>query len=661
MWNLSVLLRQCLGAALLVFCCQVPAHSSSKAQSPSKPNVLLVTIDTLRPDHLGCYGYRRITTPNIDSLATDGIRFEKAFTPVPITLPAHAALLTGTYPLYNGMHDFSGNKLNPNQATLASVLKENGYTTGAVVASAVLDSRFGLNSGFDFYYDHFDFSRLLETNLDAMERPGNVVVDEALTWLARNSRKKFFFWLHLYDPHAPYRPPAPYSQQYRSQPYDGEIAFADAQLGRVLRFLKQQNLYRNTLIALAGDHGEGLGEHGEKTHGFFIYNSTLHIPLLLKMPAGRLQNVRGRNAVPVSLIDLAPTLLNILNIKAPPSVQGRNLLPALQGKSEQGGSDLYAESFLARLHFNWSELRGLQIGNYKFIETSKPELYDVAQDPGELRNLYESKKALATEYQRKLSQVVASHTPDRELAQQTGLDPALAERLKSLGYAAVAGGGTKQASSSQLSDPKDRIQLYELVSEAIEDSQHGRYDPSIQKLLTALNTEQNSVPIRYLLGINYFRKQEYANAITHFERVVELSPDYALATFQLGMSYAHIGNLDQAIRYLRRTLELDATNFSAAFNLGTAYLQQQKVAEALAAFRRAVEIYPGYAAGHQAIGRVLLHQGEIDAALSALQEAARLEPRDPVTHMALAKAYELKGLPQQAQDELEKARQLQTR
>jgi len=638
MWTFPVLHARLLSAVLVLLLCPYGGLAAAATRPSGKPNVLLITIDTLRSDHLGCYGYRQIKTPNIDGLARDGIRFEKAFTPVPITLPAHAALLSGTYPMYNGLHDFSGNKLNPAQPTLASVLKQNGYSTGAVVAAAVLDSRFGLNHGFDFYYDHFDFSRLLETNLDAMERPGNVVVDEALKWLGKNSGKKFFFWMHLYDPHAPYRPPTPYSQQYEARPYDGEIAFADAQVGRLLAFLKRQNLYNNTLIVLAGDHGEGLGEHGEKTHGFFVYNSTLHVPLLLKLPGNQALVAASPNRMPVTLVDVAPTVLGILKTAAPREMQGRNLQSSLRGKSTEGGSDLYAESFLARLHFNWAELRAIQIGNYKFIETTKPEFYDVDQDPREIKNLYDSKRALAAEYQRKLSQVVTQHTPDRQMAQETGLDPALAERLKSLGYAAVSGGAAKPVGSPAPPDPKDRIQLYELVSEAIEDSQHGRYDPSVEKLLKALAVEPESIPIRYLLGIDYYRKKEYANAIAQFKHVVERSPDYALATFQLGMSYAMAGNLDDAIANLRRTLELDDTNFSAAFNLGSAYLQQQKVPEALAAFERSVKIYPGYAAGHQAIGRVLLHQGQTDDALNALLEAARLEPRDPVTHMALAKA-----------------------
>src|SRR6266705_3153283 len=254
------------------------------AANPSSPNVVFITIDTLRPDHLGCYGDKQIRTPNIDALAADSTRFERAYTAVPVTLPSHTVIFTGTYPMLSGVHDFAANKLSPNQPTLASVLREEGYTTGAVIGSAVLDSRFGLNHGFDFYYDHFDFNRLQESNLDEMERPGNIVADVTLDWLSKNYQKKFFLWMHLYDPHYPYRPPAPYSEQYKDRPYDGEIAFADAQVGRLIRFLKDKNLYRNTVVVLAGDHGEGLGEHGEKTHGFFIYNATLRVPLILHLP-----------------------------------------------------------------------------------------------------------------------------------------------------------------------------------------------------------------------------------------------------------------------------------------------------------------------------------------------------------------------------------------
>jgi len=274
---------------ILILTALAPLHAPAQTSTKPTLNVVLITIDTLRADHVGCYGYKQIKTPNIDALAADGTRFDRAFAVVPVTLPSHTSILTGTYPMLSGMHDFSGNKLSRLQPTLASVLKQVGYRTGAVIAAAVLDSRFGLNQGFDFYYDHFDFNRLDEANLDEMERPGNLVADVALNWLekderARNPQKKFFLWMHLYDPHTPYHPPEPYAREYAALPYDGEIAFADEQVGRLVRFLKEKGIYQNTIIVLCGDHGEGLGEHGEKTHGFFIYNATMHVPLIIRLP-----------------------------------------------------------------------------------------------------------------------------------------------------------------------------------------------------------------------------------------------------------------------------------------------------------------------------------------------------------------------------------------
>jgi len=626
------------------------------ATAKSQPNVVIITIDTLRADHLGCYGYKQIRTPNIDALAAESARFERAYTPVPVTLPAHTAIFTGTYPTLSGMHDFSGNKLNATQPTLASVLKEQGYVTGAVVGSAVLDSRFGLNRGFDFYYDHFDFSRLQESNLEEMERPGNVVADVTLDWLSKNHAVKFFLWMHLYDPHYPYRPPPPYSEQYRDRPYDGEIAFADEQVGRLIAYLKANDLYRNTLIVLTGDHGESLGEHGEKTHGFFIYNATLHVPVIVHLPGTTVAR-----AVPdlANLADLMPTVLRALKLEVPAQVQGRSLLPLLAttpvdaGKSE----DLYAETFLPRLHFNWSELRAVETEKYHFIEAPKPELYDLTADPGETRNLYADKKAVSGELQARLSGMVRQYSADHELAEKTGLDPALMERLKSLGYAGFSGGSSSTATDKSLPDPKDRIQVYELISDAIAESQHGEYQASTDKLNAALKTEPTSVPVHYLLGLNYYRLHEFGKAVQEFQRVLQLSPDYELATFQLGLAYARTGDFDRAIEMLKRALELDGTNFSAAYNLGAAYLKKQKIPEAAAAFRQSITIYPEYAAGHRALGELLLYQGQADESLAELRLAVELDPRDPGSHAALAKTLSAKGMTAEADEETRKAQQ----
>src|SRR5229473_5917698 len=632
------------------------ASASAAAASPNAaPNVVVITIDTLRPDHLGCYGYKQIRTPNIDALATDGIRFERAYTSVPVTLPSHTAIFTGTYPIYSGMHDFAANKLNPTQPTLASVLKEHGYVTGAVIASAVLDSRFGLNRGFDFYYDHFDFSRLDEKNIDAMMRPGGEVVDRALGWLNGERQKPFLLWVHLYDAHHPYNPPPPYLQKYRSHPYDGGIAFVDAQVGRVVAYLKAKGIYNRTLIVVAGDHGEGLGEHGEKTHGFFIYESTLHVPLIFKLPAGVGQQKSVVNDS-ANLADLLPTVLELVGARRPNEVQGRSLVPSMAGKPEGIQAENYAETYLPRIHFNWSELRSIRYRQYHFIDAPRPELYDLSSDPRELKNLYTTQRAVANELRKRLGQLITRFTPasGEKTAETTGLDPALMERLKSLGYVAVAGGGDEVLSDRHLADPKDRVQVYELVSDALADSQRGNYSESIQKLQRAEKAEKDSLPVHYLLALNYYRQSDFQTAINEFQIVLKLSPEYTLANYYLGLSYTRTGEWDQAIASFRRTLELDATNFSAAYNLGAAYLKKGNVEDAEGAFRKSVEFNPGYAQAHEALGELLLYTGKLDQAIAALRTALEIAPGYTKAREVLVKALQANGQNREAEEELRK-------
>jgi arylsulfatase A-like enzyme/Flp pilus assembly protein TadD len=632
------------------------------ATAKEPPNVLLITIDTLRADHLGCYGYRQIRTPNIDRLAVEGVRFERAYSPVPITLPAHAAIFTGSYPMRTGMHDFSGNRLPSDQPTLASLLRGQGHATAGIVGSAVLDSRFGLNRGFDFYYDHFDFSRLDETNLDAMERPGNVVADQALAWLSRNYSTPFFLWIHLYDPHYPYRPPAPYYEQYKAEPYDGEIAFADAQVGRVLRYIKQRKLYDNTFVIVAGDHGEGLGEHGEKTHGFFIYNSTLHVPLILKLPTGRVV----RNKVvssPVSLIDLLPTVLQVVGLPVPSAVQGKSLLPLALGEGNASSEGFYAETYLPRIHFNWSELRSILVGPYHFIDAPKPELYDLSKDPRELRNLFSQQSAAASRLRSQLGQLVKKYSPasGQGEAGNIGLDPVLMERLKSLGYAAVSGGSSATISNRNLPDPKDRLQMYELVSEAISDSQQGRHRESLGKLRAAEKIEPASLPVRYLEALDYYRLKDLPSAIERFKSALELDPKFALAAYYLGLAQTETGDLDAGMSSFERALALDPTNFSAAYNLGALYLRKNRVEDAVRQFQRAIEVNPNYAQAYEALGQLYLYQGRTKEAVQALERAVELAPNFPKAHYNLGRAYQVDGRAADAQREFSRADALGSR
>jgi len=638
-------------AAFLLF----PILASAAPPVDVPPNVVLITIDTVRADHVGCYGYQLIETPNLDALAGGGVRFANAYTPVPITLPAHSVILTGTYPMRTGMHDFSGNRLNSSQPTLATLLREKGYATGAVMGSAVLDSRFGLNRGFDFYYDHFDFSRLDEKNIDAMIRPGNEVIDRALGWLEGIRRKPFLLWVHLYDAHHPYNPPSPYREKYRTHLYDGGIAFVDAQVGRLVASLKAKGIYDRTLIVVAGDHGEGLGEHGEKTHGFFIYDTTLHVPLIFKLPAnpGKQKPVVSESA---NLADLLPTILDVLGAAKPQELQGRSLVEAMKGKATGAPAENYAETYLPRIHFNWSELRGVRFRQYHFIDAPRPELYDLTADPHELKNLYAVQRAVSNQMRKRLGQLIAQYTPaaGQKTSESTGLDPTLMERLKSLGYVAVAGGGDEVLSDRRLADPKDRVQVYELVADALADSQRGHYAESIQKLQQAEKTEKDSLPVHYLLALNYYRQDDFSTAIGEFQIVLKLSPSYSLASYYLGLSYIHIEAWDQAIAAFQRTLVLDSTNFSAAYNLGAAYLKLGKLDDAETAFRQAVRINPMYAPAHEALGELLVYQGKLDDAISALRTALGIEPGYTKARQALIKALQANGQDREAEEEMRK-------
>lgn len=623
----------------------------------AEPNVILITIDTVRADHLGCYGDKQAQTPNIDAFAAHAVRCANAFTPVPITLPSHTCIMTGMFPLSTGMHDFSGNKLRADSMTLARLLQEHGYSTAAFVGAEVLDSRFGLNQGFETYYDHFEFSPLSELNLDEIERPGDQVVNLAIDWLRSNPRRPIFLWIHLYDAHFPYRPHEPYATRFRAHPYDGEIAFVDAQIGRLFSFLREKDMYNGSVIALAADHGEGLGEHGEKNHGFFIYNSTLHVPLILHIPGAKPRVVDDS----ASLVDVMPTILQVLGIPIPASVEGRSLLADFRGKSHGGDAapHLYSETYLPLLHFGWSSLRGLEWRGLKYIEAPRPELYDLKSDPHELKNLYATRKPEAREMQDQLTRLVRRYTPANgrsASAEKTMTDPALLARLRSLGYVAVSGGSFTEASGKPLDDPKDRIEVYDVFSQAMADGQHGRYKESLRLLAEAEKSDPTLMPVRYLKALDYYRLKDFRRAVENFQSALALDPKFALATYYLGLAQGEMGDLDGATASFRRALELDPTNFAAAYDLGAALLKQNHVEGAVDAFLRATGINPQYAQAYVALGEVYLYQRRTDDAVRALERAVELAPQSRKAHYNLGRAYQAQGRTSDAQREFDKSR-----
>ena len=617
-------------------------------------HVILITIDTVRPDHLGCYGYTAIATPSIDHLANTGARFTQAFTPVPITLPAHTSLLTGLFPLATGVHDFTGNRVATGMATLAGILHDHGYSTAAFVGAPVLDSRFGLNQGFDTYFDHFNLKSGQEVHLDAMKRPGDQVVDEALKWLVRRPSRPLFLWVHLYDAHSPYRPPEPYAGRYRGRPYDGEIAFADAQIGRLVAALTAQGLWERSLVVLVSDHGEGLGEHGEKTHGFFIYNSTLHVACIIRVPGAAPRVISDE----VSLVDVMPTVLQALRLPLPAGLQGRSLLSLVAGRAGETTSNLYAESYPPLLHFGWNLLRGLEWHGWKYIETTRPELYDTRADPAEAKNLFTGNQAMALEMRNRLRTLVSRYTPSAggAASAEAPTDPALLESLRSLGYTAVSTGTIQDAGGKALPDPKDRIRIYELVSAALTDDAQGNYAESLRKLQEADKTEPRSRTIRFLLATEFYHLKDYARAAAAYQSALELDPRNSVAAYYLGLSQLETGDLEAARRAFERTLELDPKSFSAAFNLGVVYTRLHQAQPAIQAFQRAVEILPDYADAHEALGELYLFLNRPQDAARELERTLAIAPLMSKAHGPLGRAYEALGQHEKAQQEFARSK-----
>ena len=399
--------------------------------SAGRPSVLLVSIDTLRADHVGSYGYRAAATPVIDALAARGLRFEQAETVTPLTLPAHTSLLSGTFPAFNGVRDNGSFYVGDEITTLAEVLKAHGYRTGGFVGAYVLDHRWGIAQGFDRYYDDFDLSRFeMAAGLDAAQRPGSEVVDHALAWLASPSDAPFFAWVHLYDPHSPYVPPEPYRSRFPATlvgAYDGEIAATDAQVGRLIDYLTSSGRLTNTVIVVVGDHGESLGEHGEQQHGFFVYDASVRIPLIVAGPRVPTRAVPDQ----VRIVDVMPTILELAGVEVPSAVQGVSLMPL--GRGERRDLLGYSETWYPRYHYGWSELTAVRDGRYKFIAAPRRELYDTQADPGELHDVTASNPRVADALERALADMTAKLAAAARPQQPRPVEPEVEERLRSLG------------------------------------------------------------------------------------------------------------------------------------------------------------------------------------------------------------------------------------
>lgn len=543
--------------------------SPREKAAPSASNLVLITLDTVRADHLGSYGYTAAETPWLDRLAAEGVRFTQASAPVPLTLPSHSSILSGLLPPHHGLRNNGAGSFPDGRETLATLLSGQGWRTGAFVGAFVLDRRFGLSRGFQVYDDEIERAPGATVALEA-ERPGSEVMDRALAWLGKDT-KPFFLWVHLYDAHAPYSPS-----------YDGEIAKVDEQVGRLLQELERRGLSGSTVVAVAADHGESLGEHGELTHGLLLYEPTLRVPLLVKAPGLAARVVE----TPVSLVDVGPTLAGLVGKALPGALDGRDLSEALQEGREPAPADVYAETQYPAV-FGWSPLSALRRRNLKYISSPKPELYDLDEDPHESKNLQGAQ--VEGGFAARLAEIESGAVETQKLP----ADTETRSRLASLGY---VGGGASPARKAERA---------------------GRNPVEVVDLFQRFERAHN------LLGSGDTRA-----ALSELEALVAADPENPVFRGKLAQAWKERGELGRAVPLYRQAAEDAPEDPEAWYNLATALQQAGRIAEAREALTTAMHLDPSRPEAHNTLGIVHLAEGRPDAARQEFELAAHLDPRN---------------------------------
>ncbi|HYM75828.1 MAG TPA: sulfatase-like hydrolase/transferase [Candidatus Dormibacteraeota bacterium] len=628
-------------ALLLVVLCglsatRVVGHEAVAENPPALPDVYLVTIDTLRADHVHCYGYDRIQTPTLDGLAKDGVRFANAFTPSPITNTSHTSILTGLLPSAHGVTDFA-RPLGNDHPTLAEVLKKKGYQTAAFIGAVILDSKAmapGLDRGFDFY-DNFPEHTQSKSRWGRLERRAEEVVRRAEAWRDAHPAGQHFMWVHLYDPHDPYEPPPPYSVQYKDRLYDGEIAYADSALGNFVAHLKQHGWYDNALIVVVGDHGEGLGEHQEETHGIFLYDSTLHVPLICKLPGRNPSRTVQQQA---RTTDIFPTILDLLKIAGPEQLDGESLKTLIDGR-EASERTVIAETDYP-LHFGWAPLRAVRAEGLKFIEAPRPEVYDLRADPGELKNAYEPWNA-AVQRSRKILADRWARMP-RSAPSSATVPAGTLDELRALGYLgpADAGSATNVPEPSLLPDPKDKIEEQNLLHSAMMAAEAGNSADARAALEKVLERNPNSEAALVQLGSLWLRAGDYEKASGYLARARELRPDDPAAALYQGQALAKSGDLAGAKAALEACVKLNPKQSAEArVLLGQVYLRLQDYVAAEDQFEATLLLEPESMDGHLGLARTEILGHRFDDALKELVRLSKSHPRNAEVFELLAQAY----------------------
>ena len=618
-----------VGAATCVVAASVAASVWWVRRPAARPDVLLITIDTLRADHLGSYGDTRAATPVLDRLARRGTRFAHVVAPVPLTLPSHASLLTGVTPLAHGVHDNVGFALGPSVPTIAERFGSAGYETAAFVSGAPLDRAFGLARGFDEYDDRMtrggDAARPA-----AVERRADETVAAVAEWLRQDPNahtRPLLLWVHLFDPHAPYEAPEPFRTRFADRSYDGEIAFVDSQIGVLLEGVKHARPDRRALVAVTSDHGEGLGEHGEPTHGLFVYDSTIRVPLILEGPGVSPGLVIERMA---RVIDLAPTLLDVAGVAPLERIDGVSLRPSMNGGAAAAAEPAYVESRFGRLCCGWAPVHAWRDGRWMLIDLPKVELYDLAADPGQLRNVAADQPSETSRLRRALGGALARETaPSRQSASSESR-----ARLQSLGY--VAGGETIKPS---LRDPKDMIALSVRLGRAIEieDAQPAAAARELDAVLR--EDPQNPLARRHagLLVDRLIERVDFAEARARLDAMLGRDPDDMTAAFKLGVVSVRLGDMKRAVSLFRTVIAREPNNGDALVDLGGALLKTGRPAEAATYFQRAIAAGHADALAWNGLAFARLGSGDESGAADAMRESLRLRPDQAEIRAALEK------------------------
>ncbi|MBZ5666087.1 MAG: sulfatase-like hydrolase/transferase [Acidobacteriia bacterium] len=583
----------------------------------------LITLDTLRSDHVGCYGYKQVETPALDALAADGVRFTEAFTHSPITNTSHITILTGLLPSVHGVTDFAI-PLAPQHVTAAELLKKQGYQTAAFIGAVILDSNTlapGLDRGFDFY-DNFpktdskDAEGKNKERWGRVERRGMEVVEHAEAWFDKHRTGPHFVWVHMYDPHDPYEPPSPFSEKYKDHLYDGEIAYTDSAVAHWIAYLKKAGAYDNAIIIVTGDHGEGLGEHGEETHGLFLYDSTLHVPLILKEPAathhGTVIDAQVRTT------DILPTILSATGVAAPAELNGESLLPLVSEK-QSANRALFGETDYP-LRWGWAPLRALRNDNTKLIEAPRPELYDLQVDPKELQNLYASDASKLPSMQAEMAKWKAKLPPQSNPAKP----------------------------GETLPDPKDKIEVQNLLHDAMLAGDDNRSSDARQFLEKALQLDPASPTTLRQLGELELAAGDFAKAAVHLKRACDLRPDDSTAAFELGQAAEKSGDWPVARDALESSLKLAPSQMPARLMLGHVYLQLKDAKNAADQFEAALLVDSDNSEGRLGLAEAQIQQSDFAGALPDLQAFAKSNPKHSAALRLLARAYRGLGKEQDA-------------